>query len=233
MGRGAIGPAMKYLTQQGYTDRISKAQYVLEKYRPLLGGSVLDVGCWTGPLRALLPAGATYVGVDRRDDAEVVLDLDRQDLPFEDRRFDTVLCTDVLEHLERCHAVFDELCRVSRRHVIISLPNPLRNLICSVFAGSGGRVKFYGLPVDPPRDRHRWFFGAQEAREFLTQRGERNGFEVEQLDAEDIGCCYWLNGQGQDVLDEPNFQGGTTWCVLRRGDAKTDPVAQTPRPEPD
>lgn len=214
----ALAPP-RYRTSLRYTDRAGKALYIADKYAPILIGSVLDVGCDAAPLRRLVHEPGKYVGVDFQPGADVVVDLDKEDLPFADRQFDTVLCTDVLEHLERCHAVMDGLCRVARRHVIVSLPNPLRNLMLGLYYdGSGGRLKYYGLPVERPADRHRWFFGREEASDFLRERAGKNGFEVEQLDSEDGPCPVWRDEQGRNVLDHPNLKGGTIWCVLRRGD---------------
>lgn len=206
--------AVRYRTDLRYHDRAAKAAYIADKYAPLLTGSVLDVGCDQSPLRQHV--AGRYVGVDVHPGADEVVDLDRADLPMPDRSFDTVVCTDVLEHLERCHAVFDELCRVARAHVIISLPNPLRNLLTGLAGGSGGVLKYYGLPVDPPADRHRWFFGHDEAAAFVTVRGARNGFAVEQLDSEEGGCPPWRDEAGRNVLDHANVRGGTLWCVLSR-----------------
>ena len=41
--------------------------------------------------------------------------------------------------------------------------------------GLGGK---YGLPSEPPMDRHRWLFNLADAREFVKQRGARRGFLV-------------------------------------------------------
>jgi SAM-dependent methyltransferase len=214
----SAGSEVRYRTAIRYTDRRSKALYIADKYAALLTGSVLDVGCDEAPLRKLVHQPVKYMGIDIRPGSDLVLDLDQQNLPLEDRSFDTVLCTDVLEHLERCHAVFDELCRVADKWVIVSLPNPLRNLLMALTEGTsgGGRLKYYGLPVNRPADRHRWFFGAEEAAEFLRERGRRNGFEVVQLDFEDGGCPSWRNREGLDMLDSPNVKLGTLWCVLAR-----------------
>ena len=103
----------------------------------------------------------------------------------------------------------------TRRHTT-PLPNPLWNLLCAAFEGRGGRLKYYGLPVEPPPDRHRWFFGHDEAVEFLRGRAHLNGFEVEQIDAEEGFCPPWPDDAGQNVLNHPNMRGGTIWCVLRR-----------------
>lgn len=206
-----------YRTSVRYSNRKEKALYIADKYATLLIGSVLDVGCDEAPLRPLVHQPFRYVGVDMRPGSDVVADLDKDPLPFADRQFDTVLCTDVLEHLERCHAVFDELCRVATNAVVVSLPNPLRNLMWSLAEGGGGRIKYYGLPTERPADRHRWFFGREEAVEFLSSRGRKNGFEVEQMDEEEGDAPVLRNAAGENVMNHPNVRGGTIWCVLRRG----------------
>lgn len=215
----------KYPTDLAYTDRATKAVYIARKYKDILQGSVLDVGCDQAPLRALVSHPDRYLGVDialpPATRADVAVDLDREPLPFADGSFDTVVCTDVLEHLDRCHAVFDQLCSIAASRVIVSLPNPARNFAQVVGFGTGGAIKYYGLPVDPPADRHRWFFGAEDARKFFRERGARAGFEVEQMDAEEEDTPIpsvqpWNNRSGADVLRHANLMSGTIWCVLAR-----------------
>jgi len=219
----STGCALRYQSTLRYTDRATKARYIADKYADLLRSTVLDVGCDTAALRALVAQPGLYRGVDLGSGADVVVNLDQENLPFSDRSFETVVCTDVLEHLERCHAVMDELCRVSSNCVLVSLPNPLATLVQNLHDGGHGKIKYYGLPVDPPADRHRWFFGYEEAAAFLTQRGARQGFEVEQLDVEGSTSLYWRVGRAQrDVFASPNVQAGTTWCVLRRARIVSD-----------
>lgn len=207
---------LKYATDLGYHDRATKAHYIASKYAPVLGGSVLDVGCDEAPLRSLVGDPARYVGVDCGGSPDIRVDLDRDALPCADRAFDTVLCTDVLEHLERCHAVFDECCRVTADRLIVSLPNPLANLMHSLAGNGAGRMRHYGLPVDPPADRHRWFFGFDDAKRFLMESGARNGMLVEQLDAQVYRPFEWRNAGGENVLDHPNLRVGTVWCLFKR-----------------
>lgn len=216
---------MQYTTDFRYTERATKATYIARKYSAILQGSVLDVGCDKAPLRQLVAKPDRYVGVDIAlppdTGADVAVNLDREKLPFEPRSFDTVVCTDVLEHLDQCHAVFDQLCDTARAHVIVSLPNPARNFAQVLGFGTGGVLKYYGLPVDPPMDRHRWFFGSDDARRFFTERGKRKGFEVEQIDAEEENTAIpsvapWIDAKGRDVLTHGNLMSGTIWCVLAR-----------------
>ncbi len=44
-------------------------------------------------------------------------------LPYPDESFDTVICSEVLEHLERPKDALGELARVARRWCVISVPN--------------------------------------------------------------------------------------------------------------
>ncbi len=206
-----------YSTSLSYDSAETKAKYLVEKYRPVLGGSVLDVGCGKRLVGEHVPKPDLYVGVDLKPPCDVVVDLDREALPFEDRSFDAVICSDVLEHLESAHRMFDECCRVARSRVVISLPNPARDFLVELFQGSGGKLMYYGFPAENPGNRHRWFFGFEEAAEFVRTNATRNGWEVEQLDSIHDGCRYWLNGKGEDVLDCPNLTRGHLWAILKRG----------------
>lgn len=109
---------------------------LLAQVVPLAPASCLDAGCGEGHvvswLRQALP-GAALTGVDGRPEAveafrtrnpghEAVAG-DLRALPFPDDCFDLVLCTEVLEHLEQPGAVLRELGRVSRGHVMVTVPH--------------------------------------------------------------------------------------------------------------
>ena len=127
-----------------------------------LRGKVLDVGCDEGHLRGLVP-GLDYTGIDVGGSPDVLVDLEAAErLPFPDRAFDTVVCSDVLEHLDSLHRVFGEMVRVSRRWLVISLPNNWTNARRPIERGAGS-FAFYGLPADKPVDRHKWFFSLEDA----------------------------------------------------------------------
>ncbi|MFI4897196.1 MAG: class I SAM-dependent methyltransferase [Phycisphaerales bacterium JB059] len=210
-----------------YTDRPSKAAYIARVYAPALRGSVLDVGCGDRLLAEHLP-GIAYTGVDLGPRADVRLDLDREDLPFGTGQFQTVVATDVLEHLDRLHEVFDACCRIAARYLLVSLPNPAGEFLLSVAQGSADRLKYYGLPLDAPEDRHRWFFTSQQAAQFLRERGARNGFGVERLDVAPGARLTWTGGEGRNRLADPAFSASTTWCLL----ARRHPIApQDPTPD--
>jgi SAM-dependent methyltransferase len=86
---------------------------------PPMQGEVLDVGCGESPFAHLLTAGASYTGVDiieaeqfgmtRKDN---VIAFDGRVLPFPDDRFDHIICTEVIEHVDDPQAFVAELKRV-------------------------------------------------------------------------------------------------------------------------
>ena len=208
--------AKRYSTTIRYADRQGKAAFIASKYAPLLTRSVLDVGCDRKQLQAAIPAGVAYTGIDVNDAADVVTDLEWGTMPFDDRTFETVVAADVLEHIDSMHALFDELCRVADRHVIVSLPNPYRNFICELARRGGDGFKYYGIGEEKPVDRHKWFFGAEDAKRFLEARCERNGFEVEQIDAEDMGFPEEVRKALPGLAPTFQLAAGTLWCVATR-----------------
>jgi SAM-dependent methyltransferase len=216
----------RYQTSYRYKDRETKAQYVWLKYREILEGKrILDVGADKGYLRQHLDTASTYLGVGLGDGPDRKVDLESGRLPFEDNSFDCVLCLDVLEHLEKIHAIFDELCRVTKAYVIISLPNPLGTLYTLLQQGDyrpGEFMKFYGLPLDPPPDRHRWFFSYEDAEKFVIHRAGVNGMRVIQVDPEWVNKrkSFWKE-LAQVILlrrdlNQKNLHWGPLWAVLQK-----------------
>lgn len=156
--------------------RSDRPRFLAELFARELEGSVLDVGCDEAVLRGVCRGG--YVGLDRGPQADVRQDLVREPrLPFADRSFDTVVCFDVLEHLDDPHGMFAELSRVARRHLLVSLPNPWNAARKQLRRGRGA-IEHYGLPGEPPADRHRWFFNFSEASAFLTAMATRHGWRL-------------------------------------------------------
>ena len=224
---------MNYSTDIPYHDRASKATYVAGRYRDLLGVQVLDVGGDAGHLRSHVEQlGGQYTAIGFGPGVDREYDLEHLPYPFADKSFDTVLCLDVLEHLEQAHGALDELCRIARHSVVICLPNPWATFWSLLRVGDyrlGQATKFYGLPVHRPADRHRWFYGLHEARAFLEVGAQNNGFQVTQIEEESKGR-FWLSGwRGwlqrllfrrlfRADIDQLGLVDGPLWCVLQRQD---------------
>lgn len=152
----------------------------------LFSGKVLDVGCGDCYLKELIQA--EYAGIDKYGKADVLKDIS-SGLPFEDKSFDTVAAFDILEHIDNIHFIFDELCRVSRKWVIITLPNAFEwRFRLSFLCGKSISGK-YGLLESPPSDRHRWLFPLSEAKQFVEKRAGKNNFKISQ----EAFCYYKYN----------------------------------------
>ncbi|MDF0591411.1 class I SAM-dependent methyltransferase [Candidatus Methanocrinis natronophilus] len=87
-------------------------------------GSVLDVGCGLANLKNYIDKRKVhkYVGLDVYGDIDV--HASTYDLPFKDGIFDTVVMSEVLEHLEYPVKALSEIKRVCNSRIILSVPNP-------------------------------------------------------------------------------------------------------------
>lgn len=152
-----------------FNGRDGRARYVTSVYRRHITGRVLDVGCDTRRIKALVP-DVDYTGIDFGGEPDIQINLEQiERLPFDDQQFDCVICTDVLEHLNNLHRVFGELVRVTRGRLIISLPNCWNSLRVPLFRGYGV-PRYYGLPAKAPEDRHKWFFNATDVQQFMLEQ---------------------------------------------------------------
>lgn len=163
---------MKVVQFRGREDKLVLLGKIFLDY---LQGSVLDVGCDRRSLSQVVTG--PYLGVDISGTPDVVVNVEHG-LPFRDRSFDTVVAFDILEHLDNIHYVFDELCRVAQRYVIIGLPNMYEWRFRVMFLMGKRLSGKYGLPVEPPQDRHRWLFSLKEACCFVQERALKSGFKL-------------------------------------------------------
>lgn len=202
-----------------FETRQDRPRFLCERFAPCFRGTVLDVGCDRAVLREFV-GPERYTGIDRSPEADVHQDLMADGrLPFEDRSWDTVTCTDVLEHLENLHQVFAELVRVTRGHLLVTLPNCWNSARRRLRRGKGS-IAHYGLPLDPPPDRHRWFFGFGEAEAFLRGQGERHGLQLVELLALEKPRPLLVRGARRLLHPDParyrNLFAHTLCCLFRR-----------------
>ena len=112
-----LPPGVSTMRFHGREDKIESLG---RHFSSILVGRVLDVGCDAGHLHHLVRGW--WVGLDFAGAPTVRGNLD-DGLPFSSASFDTVIALDVLEHCDRIHFVFDELCRVCQKSLVVALPN--------------------------------------------------------------------------------------------------------------
>ena len=106
-------------------------------------GSLLDIGARSGPALESRPSEVDIYARDLDGEHDYRIDLEGA-LPIPDKTFDCVVAMDVLEHVDGFHAAFREGLRVSRRWVVIGLPNmgSFVHRLSMVFAGRPATAKY-------------------------------------------------------------------------------------------
>ena len=145
-------------------------------------GPALDLGCGDGrlstELRAseLVLAEVSQVALERAGrrlpDADAVLLEPDAPLPFEDSRFDLVLCAETLEHVRDVQLLLSEARRVLRPGGRLAVTTPAH------WRGTGLAVLLRGFEaVFDPLSPHLRFFSRRSLRRLL----EEMGFDVRSL----------------------------------------------------
>jgi len=172
--------------QKEKTFTSSRAEYSYETFKNCFKGTVVDIGAGGSPAFFRPKLGEKYFAADVNDlrcPPDIEIDLEKSTLPIEDNSYDTVLCFDCIEHVEDIYSLFDELVRISKKHVIISLPNNWPTFIWSILRGKNITHAYYGIHADPlPKGaRHKWWYNIEEAEEFLVTRTKKNNAKVVDL----------------------------------------------------
>jgi hypothetical protein len=166
----------------GPRNRITRQRTVGRLYHDYLqGDSVLDIGCDVRGVEEFIGPKTRYQGIDMHGMPDIVLNLDHDRLPFEDRSIDTVVCVETLEHLQHIHEVFDRVMAVSRRYVICSLPVEAAFTENKLADSLGGAFSFL-TPIAPVFDRHKWVGSVSDNLDFVYYRCERHGFSIIRID---------------------------------------------------
>ncbi|HEX67439.1 MAG TPA: class I SAM-dependent methyltransferase [bacterium] len=157
---------------------IGKLQTVIELLpAEVWKGRILDVGCRGGKLGKLLLNSLFYCGVDLFPPATVIANVERG-LPFKSCSFDCVVALDVLEHTDDIYRAFEELVRVSRKFIVITLPNCYEFRLRWRFLIGRRLSGKYGLPPDRPLDRHRWLISLKDAYDFVHFQANKLGLDI-------------------------------------------------------
>jgi SAM-dependent methyltransferase len=101
----------------------------IKKYTHFITGHVLDFGCGSKPYKELLKYDS-YVGLDfeneghSHENESIDILYDGKNIPFGDMRFDSILCTEVFEHIYELPDTIKELHRVLKKggNILITCP---------------------------------------------------------------------------------------------------------------
>lgn len=98
-----------YFARSGLRDAMAE-------FAPMLSGRLLDVGCGTKPYRSLFTVDA-YIGLDIDSEGPLKRGIadhhyDGKSFPFADVSFDSILCSQVLEHVFNPDEFLGEIVRV-------------------------------------------------------------------------------------------------------------------------
>jgi 2-polyprenyl-3-methyl-5-hydroxy-6-metoxy-1,4-benzoquinol methylase len=145
-------------------------QLLVEQVKKIKPASILDVGAGEGFTLELLGKKLTtkrLEGIEYSDNAlklakkfhpNVILKKgDIYHLPYKADSFDLVICLEVLEHLDNPIKALEELLRVTRKHILLSVPNEPFFTIQRIFRGKN----VLKLGAHPEHIQH-WSPGAFE-----------------------------------------------------------------------
>jgi hypothetical protein len=157
--------------------RVRFAAGILEPFKPR---SLLDIGCRDAELASFFPE-AEYSGADLFPGDRVIYVGDIATLNIE-RRFDTVVACDILEHLDDPSGTFDRLAPLAERRFLISLPNCYDLKKRWAFARGGPLGGKYVFTEERPLDRHHWLMNRKEIYAFARAKAEKHGFSLKLFD---------------------------------------------------
>jgi ubiquinone/menaquinone biosynthesis C-methylase UbiE len=156
------------------------------------GESILDFGCATGDYCLELgKLGFKCVGVDVNEEyiriakeKGVNACVVKEQLPFEDKSFDTVIMFEVLEHVQSPGGLLGEAKRVAKKNILITVPN----------CGDVEALRNYGLTYEHFLETdHVNFFTKRDLEDLLRKYFRK--FKVEEKEPIFLGAVgfpLWL-----------------------------------------
>ncbi len=121
-----------YITNKGYLNN-KQLKKSMEKSIKYINGKCVDIGSGNSPYKKyILDKVTEYIAVDKSNvhkymfqtSKEKFIDADIKELPFNDNDIDTVILTQVLEHIDEPFKALDEVKRVLKKDGILILSVP-------------------------------------------------------------------------------------------------------------
>lgn len=191
---------------EGNEKKMDEEKYIIDNYGRIIetvrvlnrhlkpNGRLLDVGIYPGHIALILAkkmdvrvfgvAMTTSEGFEKKmknNNIRIVKsDLDRQDISFDDRTFQAVLCSEVIEHLDSPSHVIREAYRLLVKNGILILTTPniarIRNRTSFFFHGISPNICPPG--EYNPFSSHEWLHFREYTLEEIHKLLRENGFQV-------------------------------------------------------
>jgi len=127
-----------------------RVRTIIRLLQPRIGDMVLEVGCGSGNVLEALPHETKPVGIDLSSmlvtesrvrlagRGGMIAQANAEQLPFPTSHFSRIICTEVLEHVQRPEVVLGEIARVAQPDAIIVISIPNERLIDSLRRWTSG-----------------------------------------------------------------------------------------------
>lgn len=98
---------------------------IIKRYSASLEGKILDYGCGNSPYESLFP-NCEYYGIDisLKHESDHFRKFDGKTIPFENNYFDSVICTEVIEHVSDEVFLLQEIYRVMKPNGVLLMTVP-------------------------------------------------------------------------------------------------------------
>ena len=180
---------MNIFATKQYNDRMGRNLYASELIENHFKStnSVLNVGGGAANyLKSTMP-NRDVIAIDIDSKADIQFDLDSENpIPFGADKPDLIVALDVLEHLEKFHERLNEILEITTRGALLSLPISSSETARILLRPNAYRrqkrteatfSKYYGIPLEKPHDRHRWYIYGTDIIT-LAESLEDKGYEV-------------------------------------------------------
>jgi len=138
---------------------LNRNEFIANKLGYLNEETLLDIGCRDMILKKYLKGKFKYIGVDYKinlEDSDDFINFNLESgIPKIDK-IDIITAVDVLEHLENIHDIFSSLFLLSKKRVVIALPNIGYYKFRLNFFFTGCISGKYNFSEKKIFDRHRW-----------------------------------------------------------------------------
>jgi hypothetical protein len=156
---------------------LNRSEFIANKLGFLNGENLMDLGCRDMILKKYLLGKFNYIGLDyeiNRVESKNYINHNLENGIPKIKNIDIITAVDVLEHLENIHNIFSSLFLISKKKIIIALPNMGYYKFRINFFFTGRLSGKYIFSEKKIFDRHRWIPNFQSINYFIKTNTPNN-----------------------------------------------------------